>query len=157
MTLSRGFRTSHRGFSARVSGRATVSYPGTTMGGMTPPEPAGLTGLLARHQPPVAAVVRRVRRVALAAMPDLTERFLPGWQALALRHPGAGHLVAVFPRPGDVAVYFEHGAALADPHGLLTGTGRRTRMLVFTPGAAVPTDDQFVEYLDLALDHSLRR
>lgn len=124
---------------------------------MAPPEPDGLADLLARHDPPVAELTRRLRAAALAAMPDLTERFLPGWQALGLRHPEGGHLLGIFPRARDVAVYFEHGVALPDPHRLLTGTGKRTRMLVFSPAARTPTESQFVEYLDLALDHALSR
>jgi hypothetical protein len=121
------------------------------------PEPAGLTQILAEHTPPVAALVRRLRAAALAALPDLTERPLPGWRALALRHPDAGHLAAIFPRAADVVTYFEWGAFLPDPHRLFEGDGRRTRMIVFRPGASVPTDAQFVEYLDLALHYGLSR
>jgi hypothetical protein len=122
-----------------------------------PDEPAGLTAQLDDHPPAVAALCRRLRVAALTAMPDLTERHLPGWRALGLRHPRGGHLAAMFPRDGDVVVYLEHGAALPDPHGLLTGAGRRTRTLVFLPGAARPADAHLVEYLDLALDHALGR
>jgi hypothetical protein len=120
---------------------------------MTPAEPDGLAALVAECPPAVAALTRRLRRAALAALPDLTERVLPGWRALGLRHPVAGHVAAIFPRAADVAVYLEHGAALPDPHGLLTGTGRRTRMLVFRPDAAVEADEHLVEYLDLAVEH----
>jgi hypothetical protein len=122
-----------------------------------PPEPAGLAALLADHSDAVGALCRRLRAAAFAGLPDLDERVLPGWRALGLRHPRGGHLAALFPRDDDAVVYLEHGAALPDPHGLLTGTGRQTRMLVFAPGAATPTDAQFVEYLDLALDHALAR
>jgi hypothetical protein len=121
------------------------------------PEPAGLSDLLADHGPPVAALVRRLRAAALAALPDLTERPLRGWRALALRHRHAGHLAAIFPRDADVVVYFEWGAFLPDPHGLFEGDGRRTRMIVFRPGVEVPTDAQFVEYLDLAIHRPLGR
>ncbi len=120
---------------------------------MTPAEPDGLPALLAGYPPAVAALTRRLRGAALAALPDLTERVLPGWRALALRHPAAGHVAAIFPRATEVVVYLEHGAALPDPHGLLTGAGRRTRTLVFAPGAAVPSDAHLVEYLDLAVEH----
>ena len=124
---------------------------------MLAPEPAGLTDLLAGHIPPVATLTRRLRRAALTAMPDLAERFLPGWRALGLRHPDGGHLLGIVPRADDVVVHLEHGARLPDPHRLLTGTGKRARMLIFTPAAPTPTDDQFVEYLDLALDQALHR
>ena len=36
-------------------------------------------------------------------------------------------------------------------YGLLQGDGRQVRYLVFRPGAARPTVDDLVEYLDLAL------
>jgi hypothetical protein len=122
-----------------------------------PEEPAGLTAQLADHDPAVAALCRRLRAAALSALPDLTERHLPGWRALGLRHPRGGHLAAIFPGAGDVVVHLEHGASLPDPHGLLAGAGRRTRKLVYTPGVDRPTDAHLVEYLDLALDHALAR
>jgi hypothetical protein len=124
---------------------------------MLPPEPDGFADLLARLDPPIAALGRRLRAVALTAMPDLDERFLAGWRALGLRHPEGGHLLGIFPRTGDTTVYFEHGASLPDPHELLTGTGKRTRVLVFLPDGQSPTDDQFVEYLDLALEQALSK
>jgi hypothetical protein len=123
----------------------------------TPPEPAGLAALLADRPPAVAALLRRLRTVALTALPDLTERVLPGWQALALHHPVGGYIAGLFPRADDVAIYLEHGAALRDPHALLTGSGKRTRMLICTPTGTDPTDEQFVDYLDLAVDHALSR
>jgi hypothetical protein len=122
-----------------------------------PDEPPGLAALLADSDPAVGALCRRLRATALAGLPDLAERVLPGWRALGLRHPRGGHLAAIFPRAHDAVVYLEHGAALPDPHGLLTGAGRRTRMLTFTPGTPTPTDAQFVEYLDLALEYGLAR
>lgn len=90
-------------------------------------------------------------------MPDLAERFYPGWQGLGLRHPVGGLLATIFPRDADVVVYLEHGASLNDPHGLLAGQGRlrQTRTLTFRPEANTPTMAHLVEYLDLALDHAV--
>jgi hypothetical protein len=79
-----------------------------------------------------------------------------GWDGLGLRHPRAGLLATIFPRDTDVAVYLERGASLPDPYGLLEGHGRlrRTRMIVLRPHGDTPTVDQFVAYLDLAVDHA---
>jgi hypothetical protein len=55
-----------------------------------------------------------------------------------------------------VVVYLERGASLPDPDGLLEGAGRlkQTRMIVFRPGVGAPTAEQFIAYLDLAVEHA---
>lgn len=121
------------------------------------PAPDEFTTLLTRHPKPVAALARGLRTAALKAMPDLTERFYPGWQGLGLVHPSGGLLGTLFLQNGHVIVYLERGASLPDPHGLLGGEGRlrRTRTLTFAPGQSVPNQEHLVEYLDLALDYAV--
>jgi hypothetical protein len=121
------------------------------------PELPEFADLLSRRPPPVAALARQVRESALRAMPDLAERFYPGWQALGLRHPVGGLLATIFPRDSDVVVYLEHGASLNDPYGLLGGQERlrQTRTLSFRPATRSPTMANFVDYLDLVLDHAV--
>src|SRR4030088_157428 len=46
--------------------------------------------LLAGRTPAVVALARRLRGAALDGMPDLVERFYPGWQGLGWRHPDGG-------------------------------------------------------------------
>ncbi|HCT78514.1 MAG TPA: hypothetical protein DGG94_07945 [Micromonosporaceae bacterium] len=118
-------------------------------------EPEQWTEILAAHPNEVAGLARRLRKAALAALPDLTERFYPGWQGLGLKHPAAGLIATIFAREADVVVYLERGASLPDPDGLLEGAERlrKTRMMVFRPGGKVPTAKQFVAYLDLAIEY----
>lgn len=114
-------------------------------------EPTGLAELLAEHSEEVAELTRRLRAVIRKAHPELTEKIYVGWHGLGFRHPDKGYVAAVFPREHDAQVGFEHGADLPDPYGLLQGGGRQVRYLSFRPDDASPTDDQLVEYLDLAL------
>lgn len=69
------------------------------------------------------------RSAVLAADPDLTERVYRGWHGVGFRHREAGYICAIYPRSGWIVLLFEHGAALPDPDGVLTGDGRRTRFL----------------------------
>jgi hypothetical protein len=103
----------------------------------------------------VSALARRLRAAALTSLPDLAERVYPGWQGLGLRHPKAGLIATIFARDTDVAVYLDRGASLPDPDDILEGAGRlrRTRMIVLRPGAAAPTVEQVIAYLDLAVEH----
>ena len=57
------------------------------------------------------------------------ERVYRGWRGVGFRHPEAGFVCAIYPRGEAVELLFEHGAALADPEGLLEGEGRQTRVL----------------------------
>jgi len=108
-------------------------------------EPAELSALLADHDDEVAASTRRLRAAILAARPELAEKVYRGWHGLGFHHPELGYVAALFPREQGVQVGFEHGANLPDPHGMLSGTGRQVRYLIFTPGAATPSVEDVVE------------
>jgi hypothetical protein len=114
------------------------------------------SAMLAGHHADVAALARELRSAALAALPDLTERYYPGWQGLGLRHPRAGLVATLFARDDEVVVYFERGASLPDPLGLLGGQERlrRTRTITFRPAGPAPGADALITYLDLAVDHA---
>lgn len=110
-----------------------------------------VTELLAEHSDEIAELARRLRATIRAAVPDLAERVYEGWHGIGFHHDTRGYVFAIFPLDDEVRVGFEHGAELPDPHGLLTGTGRRVRYLRFVPGARSPTDHHLVEYVDHAL------
>jgi len=81
------------------------------------------------EHPEQAELTLWVRELVLAADPDLEERVYPGWRGLGYRHPEAGYVCGIFPRSDEVHLLFEHGAALPDPDGVLTGGGRQTRVI----------------------------
>ncbi|MER7280591.1 DUF1801 domain-containing protein [Dactylosporangium sp. NPDC000244] len=118
---------------------------------MTGDGPEGLEELLDEHCASIGALTRHLREVILSARPELTERVYRGWNGLGFHHPSRGYIAAVFPRADSVAVGFEHGADLPDPHGLLEGTGKRVRYLRFKPDDSAPTHEHLIEYLDLAV------
>jgi hypothetical protein len=107
--------------------------------------------LLADHGAEVVETAGRLRSVILDAQPQLTERVRHGWHSINYRDPAAGFLCAIFPTADRVQLVFERGAELPDPHGLLTGSGKQVRMLLFAAGDDV--DEEVVgQYLDLAVE-----
>jgi hypothetical protein len=130
-----------------VGGGWLVGDMAKTTGG----EPDGMRDLLAKHSDEVADLTRRLRAVARASCPELTERIYFGWYGVGLHHPAKGYVAALFPRADEVHVGFDQGLDLPDPYGLLQGDGHQVRYLVFRPGEARPTPDDLVEYLNLAL------
>ncbi len=107
--------------------------------------------LLADHPDGVAATARRLRAVLLDGHPDLSEGVRHGWHSINYRDPAAGFVCAIFPTADRVQLVFERGAQLPDADGLLTGTGRQVRMLVFEPAADIDVD-VVTRYLDLAVE-----
>jgi hypothetical protein len=82
------------------------------------------------------------RDIVLAAEPELTDRVYEGWDGIGFRHPDAGYICAIYPRPGEVRLLFEHGTRLDDPSGLLEGDGTQTRHV-----ALCAADDELREPL----------
>src|SRR3712207_7780212 len=114
------------------------------------PRDPGAEILLAGHPEAVIATAQRLRDLLLEAHPDLTERARPGWHSLNYAHPAAGFVCALFPAAERVDLVLEHGAALPDPEGRLTGTGRQVRVLPFPAGVDVHPSVG-VEFIDLAV------
>ncbi len=107
--------------------------------------------LLSEHPDVVAATAQRLRAVLLDAHPQLEERVRRGWHSINYRDPVAGFVCAVFPTRESVQLVFERGADLPDPDGLLTGSGKQVRMLVFRCVDDVD-EDVVARYLDPAVD-----
>jgi hypothetical protein len=67
---------------------------------------------LQREHPREAATAAWARAVLLGSGHELEERVYRGWDGLGYVHDVAGYVGGIFPRPGEVAVFFEHGARL---------------------------------------------
>jgi hypothetical protein len=90
---------------------------------------AEIDRLLAEHTPNVQAVTRAVRGVVLREMPDADERvdfgnklIAYGW-SMRMRDL----LFAIIPHSAHVNLQLADGAELADPTGIVEGTGKRIR------------------------------
>jgi hypothetical protein len=68
-------------------------------------------------------IVARLRDMALAAGPSVTEEVKYGGLLFSSRQSFCG----VFPYKAHVTLEFSQGAALADPHGFLSGDGKYRR------------------------------
>ena len=82
----------------------------------------------------IAATAQRLRELIQAAIPEAEERVYPGWRGFGYRHPEVGYFCGVFPSRKWVALGFEWGVLLPDPHGLLKAgdsTSKRVRYLRF--------------------------
>ncbi|TMG25658.1 MAG: DUF1801 domain-containing protein [Chloroflexi bacterium] len=85
--------------------------------------------LLIRHTPIVREIAARVRRLILEAMPGAVEQVDPPDGLIAYgTGPRLGEQVlAIAPHANHVNLQFADGVDLADPAGLLEGTGKRVR------------------------------
>ena len=76
-----------------------------------------------------AEVALWTREQVRRADPDLSERVYRGWRGIGFRHRDAGFVCAIYPKDEHVELLFEHGASIADPDGVLRGTGTQTRVI----------------------------
>jgi hypothetical protein len=100
---------------------------------MTEPIPAELEPLLASHSDEVAAVFVVLRGLVREVMPDAQEALDLPDRVLAFGYgpPGGvrmrGLAVGLIPHAMHVNVQLTDGADLADPTGIVEGTGKRIR------------------------------
>jgi hypothetical protein len=92
-----------------------------------------LNTFLGRFDPPIRTLVRQARAKLRRRMPTAIELVYDNYNALAIgfasseRASDAIVSLAVYAR--GVNLYFIYGAALADPHHLLQGSGNQGRFL----------------------------
>jgi hypothetical protein len=107
--------------------------------------------LFADHPDAVADTARRLREVVLGAHPQLVERVQRGWHTINYRDPTAGFVAAIHPRVHAVELVLIRGVLLPDPDGVLSGSGKQARSLVFAAVADVD-EDLVTRFLDLIVD-----
>ena len=92
------------------------------------PDPT-LDDLLAKSDPDVRAIAHRARELVLAALPDAVEKVHMGWRnaTFGVAPSMADQLFVISPLKSRVNLAIFTGAGLADPAGLLEGTGRSMR------------------------------
>ena len=103
----------------------------------------GLDALLARHDPAITALARRLVDTIVEIRPDLTPRVQPGWGSVNFRHPRAGFVCAVFPqaREQNVCLVFEQGRLLSSPLLVDNGKVKQVRWIPLAPGTEIPVDE----------------
>jgi hypothetical protein len=95
---------------------------------------AQLAGFITRYTPSVARSARAALARLRTLVPSAVELVYDNYNALAIgfgpseRASEAIFSIALFPR--WVSLFFLQGARLADPHGLLKGTGKKARHIV---------------------------
>lgn len=87
--------------------------------------------ILAGHTREVRALAKRLRRLVLETVPAAVEVAYPVWRGIGYRHPECGYFCGIFPQKNSVKLGFEYGVLLPDPDGLLEGSGKQVRYLVF--------------------------
>lgn len=92
------------------------------------PDPT-LDTLLANRTPEVRAMVARARALVLAALPGAVEKVHLGWSNVlfGVSPAMADQVFVISPLTARVNINLFTGAGLADPAGLLEGTGRSMR------------------------------
>ena len=79
---------------------------------------------IARYPAPIQRIIREARRTVKGVAPKAEEKAYRGW---AIRLRTERGLVAIAGFPDHVNVKFWRGTSLADPKGLLQGTGKTVR------------------------------
>ena len=114
---------------------------------------------LDRFSPEVAAVARTTLRKLRKRLPTAIELVYDNYNALAIgfsptERASDGVLsVALYPR--WVSLFFLRGASLADPEGLLRGSGKVVRHIVLEDGSSVD-DPGIAALIDAAIAASPR-
>ena len=98
--------------------------------GVRPP-PAQLREFLAAFDPPITTLFLAARAAVLAAAPDANELIYDAYNAVSAAYSFSDRLKEAFCHVAGYSKYvnlgFNRGADLADPSGILVGTGARIR------------------------------
>jgi uncharacterized protein YdhG (YjbR/CyaY superfamily) len=110
-----------------------ASEPRTARAGATASPEAAIKGFLAKYDPAIASQLRACRRTIRALVPRGFEMVYDNYNGLVFgfspTERPSDALLSIVGYPRWVGLAFLQGASLADPDGLLQGTGRQVRGL----------------------------
>ena len=108
-----------------------ASAPRTARAGATGSPEAAIKGFLAKYDPAIASQLRACRRTIRALVPRGFEMVYDNYNGLVFgfspTERPSDALLSIVGYPRWVGLAFLQGASLADPDGLLQGTGRQVR------------------------------
>ena len=92
---------------------------------------------------PMRTVIDRLRELVLSADPRITETIKWGGPSFVLPYSRANLATIMLRGRSAVTLFFQEGASLPDPHGLLSGSAEHVRTSRFESLAAIDrsTDD----------------
>ena len=88
-----------------------------------------------------AEMVLRLREMVLELCPDALERVYVGWNIVGYsfrKHPTWDMFCYIGFSKGKIALGFNEGIVLPDPHKVLRGKAKRARSLLLKPSEPVP-------------------
>lgn len=88
---------------------------------------------LTQYPPNIQDLANDLRQLVKVILPDIQESVYPGLKLISYRLPHRRQIVSVgyiAPRLHQVALGFEYGILLADPAGIITGSGEQTREVI---------------------------
>lgn len=98
-----------------------------------------------------------LRGMIKEVMPDIIERYYPGWGLLGYRIPlgkKSKYLGYIYMNDVKVALGFERGASITDPYGLLIATGTQVAEIRLKPGEK-PNRKKVLHLIQLAKEKVL--
>jgi hypothetical protein len=85
--------------------------------------------LIKRYSPVIRTLAKKIRTVVLDVFPDASEKTYWGWGSTWYGTSGktSDAVFSISPMKAYVQLFFLRGTELADPDGLLEGTGKKLR------------------------------
>lgn len=96
-------------------------------------QPVSVEQYISSHPPGHRPVMRQLRALIHDAVPDLIERYYPGWKLIGYRalKDGKSHYFCYLSSDSRrVEIGFEYGKLLSDPDGMLEGSRSQVRKVV---------------------------
>lgn len=100
-----------------------------------------IDSLLARFEPPIAALTRELIGAVQQIRPDFAAKVRFGWGTVNFTHAGAGFVCAVYPSRDHASLIFQQGRLLDSPLLVDDGKVKRVRWIPLAPGDDIPTDE----------------
>jgi hypothetical protein len=88
-------------------------------------ENVGVEDFLSAYSPAVQELATTLRTLVREAAPEAQEKVYPGWKNIG--YAGRALFCSISPYKDSVNLFFQQGASLEDPEGLLAGSGKDMR------------------------------
>jgi hypothetical protein len=119
---------------------------------------AQVDGFIDKFDPPMAKRIREVRAVLRKRFPTAIEMVYDNYNFFVIGYSPTerptDYIVSLAANSKGVGLSFNHGADLADPHGILQGSGSQNRFVRLVDGAKTLKHPHVAAMIDAAVENS---